>query len=151
MRLETFSSPEVRDLPMDQLIVVAPLGAFEQHGAHLPLTTDTDIVTAISRAVEAALPDQVLALPCIWLGHSTAHKHFPGTLDIRQMHYIALIQDLCESLLAMGARKILLLNGHAGNNVPLRAAMREIKTARAGQKGIHLTGGEYWTLAAESI
>jgi creatinine amidohydrolase len=151
MRLETFSSPEVRDLPMDQLIVVAPLGAFEQHGAHLPLTTDTDIVTAIARAVEAALPEQVLALPCLWLGHSTHHMQFPGTLDVRQMHYIAVIQDLCASILAMGARKILLLNGHGGNDVPVRTALREVKTACAGKPGIHVLYAAYWMLASDSI
>src|SRR5690242_11535122 len=95
MRLETLTSPEVRALPIDKLVLLAPLGSFEQHGPHLPLTTDTDIVTAIANAVEATLSEQVLCLPCVWLGHSTHHMKFPGTIDVRQMHYIALIEDLC--------------------------------------------------------
>src|SRR5437763_219304 len=151
MRLETLSSPEVRALPMDKLVVVAPLGSFEQHGAHLPLTTDTDIVTAVANAVEATLPEQILCLPCVWLGHSTHHMKFPGTLDVKQMHYMALIEDLCDSLLAMGARKILLLNGHGGNDIPVRTALREVKTAHPNRADTHVTFASYWMLAAQSI
>ena len=86
MRLENLTSPEVKNLSIGEMAVVAPLGSFEQHGPHLPFTTDTDIVTALAEAVEQSLPDQVLLLPCLWVGHSTHHMHFPGTLDVRQMH-----------------------------------------------------------------
>lgn len=151
MRLETFSSPEVKALPFSDLVVLAPLGSFEQHGPHLPLTTDTDIVTAIAQAVEQKFADTVLCLPCLWLGHSTHHMHFPGTLDLRQMHYIPVIQDLVHSILAMGARKVLLLNGHGGNDVPVRAALREVKTDLQGRQGLHVLYAAYWMLAAQSI
>jgi creatinine amidohydrolase len=151
MRLETFSSPEVKALNFAKLIVVAPLGSFEQHGPHLPLTTDTDIVTAIASAVEQKLPDNVLLLPTLWLGHSTHHMHFAGTLDIRQMNYVAIIQDLCQSILSMGARKVLLLNGHGGNDIPVRAALREVKTSVQGRPELHLLYAAYWMLAAQSI
>ena len=151
MLLEKLTSPEVKALPLDRLIVIAPLGSFEQHGPHLPLTTDSDIVTAIAREVEQALPDIVLCLPTLWIGHSTHHMHFPGTLDIPQMHYIAVIQDLCQSILSMGSRKILLLNGHGGNDIPVRAALREVKSAMGGSEGIHVLYAAYWMLAAQSI
>lgn len=150
MKLEDFTSPEVKALPLRDLILIAPLGSFEQHGPHLPLTTDTDLVTAIANAVERQVPANVLLLPCLWLGHSTHHMHFPGTLDIRQMNYIAVIRDLCHSLLSMGARKILLLNGHGGNDVPVRAALREVKTDHGGQD-IHVLYAAYWMIAAQSI
>ncbi len=151
MRLSTFTSPEVAKLPFQDLVVVAPLGSFEQHGPHLPLTTDTDLVTAIAGALESALPGKVLLLPALWIGHSTHHMQFPGTLDIPQMHYIAVIQDLCRSILAMGATRILLLNGHGGNDIPVRAALREVKTELAGRPGVHVLYAAYWMLAAASI
>src|SRR5437868_3002681 len=128
MLLENLTWPEVKRLKLANKVVLAPLGSFEQHGPHLPLTTDTDIIIAIARAVERGLPDIVLCLPTLWIGHSTHHMHFPGTLDIPQMHYIAVIQDLCHSMVSMGARKILLLNGHGGNDIPVRAALREVKS-----------------------
>src|SRR3954447_5088364 len=68
MRLETLTSPQVRALPVEKFVILAPLGSFEQNGVNLPLTTDTDIVTAVANAVEATLPEQILSLPCLWLG-----------------------------------------------------------------------------------
>src|SRR2546430_10678313 len=151
MRLASFTSPEVQRLPMNDLAVIAPLGSFEQHGPHLPLTTDTDIVTAIADAVERAMPGKVLLLPCLWIGHSTHHMHFAGTLDIPQMHYIGVIQDLCRSILSMGATRVLLLNGHGGNDVPVRAALREVKTELQGRAGVHVLYAAYWMLADAGI
>jgi creatinine amidohydrolase len=151
MLLERLTSPEVKALPLERLIVVAPLGSFEQHGPHLPLTTDTDIVSAIAHAVERALPETVLCLPTLWIGHSTHHMHFAGTLDIPQMHYISMIQDLCHSILSMGGRKIFLLNGHGGNDIPVRAALREVKSALKDPERIHVLYAAYWMLAAQSI
>jgi creatinine amidohydrolase len=136
---------------MHDLVVIAPLGSFEQHGPHLPLTTDTDLVTAIADAVERAMPEKVLLLPTLWIGHSTHHMHFAGTLDIPQMHYIGVIQDLCRSILAMSATRVLLLNGHGGNDVPVRAALREVKTELKGRAGVHVLYAAYWMLAAASI
>ncbi len=151
MRLESFSWPEIKALSIADLILVAPLGSFEQHGPHLPFTTDSDIVSAIAHAVEQKSPERVLLLPCLWLGHSTHHMHYPGTLDIRQMNYIAVIGDLCRSILSMGARKIFLLNGHGGNDIPVRAALREVKSGLEDPRGVHILYAAYWMLAAQSI
>src|SRR5438045_5790023 len=76
---------------------------------------------------------------------------FPWTLDVKQMHYIALIEDLCGSLLTMGSRKILLLNGHGGNDIPVRTALREVKSAHSDRANTHVVFASYWMLAAESI
>ena len=151
MHLANFAWPELKKAPLREVVAIAPLGSFEQHGPHLPFTTDTDLVTAIAEAVEHSLPEEVLLLPCLWIGHSTHHMHFPGTLDIPQMHYIAVIQDLCRSILSMGANKILLLNGHGGNDIPVRAALREVKTELAGRQGVHVLYASYWMLAAAGI
>ena len=133
------------------MAALLPLGSFEQHGPHLPLTTDTDLVSAIALGVEQALPSQVLLLPCLWTGHSTHHMHFPGTLDVPQLHYMGLIQDLCRSIFSMGATRIFLLNGHGGNDIPVRAALREVKTELNGRAGVHAVYAAYWMLAAQSI
>jgi creatinine amidohydrolase len=148
MLLENLTWPEVKSLKFSDMIVVLPLGSFEQHGHHLPLTTDTDIVTAIARRVESALPEKVLCLPTLWPGHSTHHLFFPGTLSVSQMPYIHLIIELCESIAKMGAVKVFLLNGHGGNDVPLRAALRELKTKVPGTQFVFAS---YWSLAANSI
>jgi creatinine amidohydrolase len=151
MLLDNLSWPEVKELNFDGLVVLLPLGSFEQHGTHLPFSTDTQIVTAIARGIEAARADKVLLLPSLWAGHSTHHLGFPGTLSVGQMDYISLIVNLCRSVVHMGARKIFLLNGHGGNDVPVRAALREVKTKFRKIPGLHVVYAAYWALAAQTI
>ncbi len=148
MLLENLTWPEVKNLKVSEKIVVFPLGSFEQHGHHLPLTTDTDIVTAVARAVESSRQDKILCLPTLWPGHSTHHLFFPGTLSVSQMPYIELVRNLCRSIAKMGASKVFLLNGHGGNDVPLRAVVRELKSEFPK---LTVVFASYWSLASDSI
>jgi creatinine amidohydrolase len=148
MLLENLSWPEVKKLKWNRTVVLFPFGSFEQHGPHLPLTTDSDIVTAVARAIEKKRSNKILCLPTLWPGHSTHHLFFPGTLSVSQMPYIQMVVELCRSVVKMGAQKIFLLNGHGGNDVPLRAAMRELKTEFPKTQFVFAS---YWTLAAGSI
>src|SRR2546421_11595735 len=148
MLLENLSWPEVKKLNLARNVVLCPLGSFEQPGPHLPLTTDTDIVTAIARRIEQKRQDKILCLPTLWPGHSTHHLFFPGTLSVRQMPYIQLVIELCHSIVKFGGQKIFLLNGHGGNDVPLRALLRELKTDFPKIKFVFAS---YWSLASKSI
>jgi creatinine amidohydrolase len=148
MLLKDLTWPEVKSLAFNKLVVIFPTGAFEQHGPHLPLTTDTDIVSAIAAGVERAAPDRTLLLPTLWPGLSTHHMHFPGTLDVSQMAYIQLITELGKSMASMGAKKVFILNGHGGNDTPLRAALRELKSAVPQTRFVFAS---YWTLAAKTL
>lgn len=151
MLLDQLTWPDVKELDFSHLVVLLPLGSFEQHGHHLPLITDTRIVTAIAAAIEAGRSDRVLLLPALWPGHSTHHLRFPGTLSIGQMNYIRMIVDLCASMIGMGGRRLFLLNGHGGNDIPVRAAMREVKTEFRDMAGLHTVFASYWSLAAQTI
>ena len=148
MRLGDLMWPEVRALDFTRLIVVLPTAAFEQHGHHLPLTTDVDITTAIADRLEQRAPDRLLLLPTLWPGMSTHHMHFPGTMDVPQANYIDLVTDLGKSIAAMGATKCFILNGHGGNDTPLRAVLRELKSAVPRTR---FAFASYWTLAAQQI
>ncbi len=148
MLLENLTWPEVKKLKLADKVVLFPFGSFEQHGPHLPLTTDTDIVTAVARGIEAKRQKQVLCLPTLWPGHSTHHLFFPGTLSVKQMPYIQLAIELCSSIVNLGGEKVFLLNGHGGNDVPLRAALRELKTLFPGIKFVFAS---YWSLSARTI
>jgi creatinine amidohydrolase len=148
MLLETLTWPEVKKLKLASRIVVLPLGSFEQHGPHLPLTTDSDIVTAVARGLEQERFHKILCLPTLWPGHSTHHLFFPGTLSVSQMPYIQLVIELGRSIIKMGARKVFLLNGHGGNDVPVRAALRELKTEFPKANFVFAS---YWNLAQQSI
>src|SRR5437879_1092517 len=104
MLLENLTWPEVKKLRLGSRIVLFPLGSFEQHGPHLPLTTDTDIVTAVARGVERKRPDKIRCLPPLSPGHPTHHLFFPDTVSVSQLLYIHLMIDLCRSIMKMGAQ-----------------------------------------------
>ncbi|MEV7500626.1 creatininase family protein [Streptomyces sp. NPDC093018] len=96
-------------------VAVLPIGAFEQHGAHLPLITDAAIASIIAREVAAAYP--VLHLPPVTIACSHEHGTWSGTVSIsaRTMH--VLVTDIAQSLEASGIRKLVLINAHGGNYV----------------------------------
>lgn len=148
MLLKNLTWPEVKSLDFNRLIVIFPTGSFEQHGPHLPFTTDTDIVTAVAEGVERTLGNCVLLAPTLWPGLSTHHMHFPGTLDVPQKVYIRLITELGKSLTSMGAKKVFILNGHGGNDTPLRAALRELKSEVPDTQFVFAS---YWSIAAKTI
>lgn len=148
MLLKNLTWPEVKALDLSKLAVIMPTGSFEQHGPHLPFTTDSDIVSAIAEGIERRLPDRVVLTPTLWPGLSTHHLQFPGTLDVPQSIYIELVTALGKSLSSMGARRVFILNGHGGNDTPIRAALRELKTAVPQTQFVYAS---YWSLAQKTL
>jgi creatinine amidohydrolase len=151
MFLENLKWPGVKRIDFDKTVVVIPLGSVEQHGPHLPLTTDTEIVTAIAREVEKRLPEQILVTPAMWLGHSPHHMNFPGTLSVEPRVYIDIVKSLVHSMVRHGAKRIFLLNGHGGNEGPAPVALRELKSELSARKEIFVTFASYWWLGAKTL
>lgn len=118
---------EMKSLDFDRTLVLIPLGAIEQHGPHLPVDTDTRIVTAFAEEVERRLADRVLLTPTIWLGHSPHHLSFGGTLSAPMRLFADQVIAVAGSCIGMGATNIWLLNGHGGNRLPLSIVLHELK------------------------
>ena len=151
MELVSLQWPRVAKLDGRSTVVVVPLGSMEQHGLHMPFSTDTAIVTELARRVEKALPDRVLLLPTVWLGHSPHHLAFPGSISLDCRPYADMIKGICHSLVAGGFRRIFLLNGHGGNQVPGPVALRELKTELKHISGLQIAFASYWWLGHETI
>ena len=133
-------------------IVIVPLGAHEQHGHHLPLLTDAMIGGEIVRRAEAELGDAALFLPMLWLGHSPHHLEFPGTVSVSSGTYIRVIEDMIESLIRGGFRRILFFNAHAGNMTPASIALGNVQMRHASSHpDLWLLFASWFTLAAEAI
>jgi creatinine amidohydrolase len=96
-------------------VAVLPVGAFEQHGAHLPLATDTLIAVAISNAIAEVAT--VRQLPPVTIGCSHEHAAFPGTLSISAGTLAAVVTDVAASLRGQGVEHLIVVNGHGGNYV----------------------------------
>ena len=109
-----------------QALCVLPVAAVEQHGRHLPASTDTDIATAVCRAASARTGAPLL--PTLWAGSSQAHTTaWPGTLSLSPRLLIDVVVELATWIRASGFTRLLLVNAHVGNAAPLRVAVDEIR------------------------
>lgn len=106
-------------------ILAVPLGATEQHGPHLPLSTDTDVAVALAGEL-ARRRDDVLVGPAVPYGSSGEHADFPGTLSIGQQALELVLLELGRSASASFGR-LLFVNGHGGNLEPLRQAVHRLR------------------------
>jgi creatinine amidohydrolase len=120
------------------VVVLLPTGSLEQHGPHLPLFTDSIVVTAVAEAVERAASDAVLLTPTLWLGASTQHLGFAGSLSASFDGYIAALTSVVESLVPHGFTKFFVINGHGGNNDPNSIALRILKAGHPNLTFGHL-------------
>jgi creatinine amidohydrolase len=108
------------DVDADAILAV-PVGSTEQHGPHLPLSTDTDIAVALCARLAAAR-DDVLIAPPVAYGSSGEHAGFAGTLSIGQDALELLLVELGRSACETFAR-VLLVSAHGGNHEPVTRAV----------------------------
>ena len=135
---------DIDAMQKDSVVVVCPVGALEQHGHHLPLLTDTLLVTEVAERVERKLPDQVLLVPTLWLGSSDHHLDFPGTLSASGTLYVEIIKNVVRCLVRAGFCRIFFLNGHGGNTAPGILAVTEMANSRDECDGALVAFGDYW-------
>lgn len=108
-------------------IAIIPVGSIEQHGPHLPISTDSDIVTEISLRFSKKI-DGIL-LPTINYGISD--EHFPFfNLSVKKSTLSKMLDDICGSLIKNGISRILIINGHYGNLDSLKDFERKKKKSR---------------------
>lgn len=109
-------------------VVIVPIGSTEQHGLHLPVSTDTQTAEYVSRRAARLAEDlPVLVTPTIPFGVSPHHMMHPGTISLRVETALHLLRDVCESIVSHGFERILILSGHGGNRDTIGAAALELK------------------------
>ncbi len=119
----------------DRLIVI--LGACEQHG-YLSLLTDSKIPLALADA--ASQETGVLVAPAVNFGISPYFAEYPGTLSLRGTTFLDLVEDIVRSAHHSGFHRILILNGHGGND-PARSRLYELANALPD---LHLAWYSWW-------
>jgi creatinine amidohydrolase len=136
---------------MTNKVVVVPLGSMEQHGHHLPLLTDTMICAEFAKRAEAALGDDVLFLPVLWLGASDHHRAFPGTISVNNELYTQVITDVLESIVSAGFKRILFLNAHGGNELPGFNAIYEVQRRHREERDLWIIFASWMEVASQQI
>lgn len=110
------ASTDFGALDPESTIAILPVAAVEQHGPHLPLSTDAVINAGIIRALLArkTAPPIVLVLPALEVGASLEHAAFPGTLSVDASTLSDVWTDIGRSVARAGLRKLVIFNTHGG-------------------------------------
>ena len=101
---------------LGERVVLISTGHTEQHGYHLPLSTDSLIVEAIAARLQELAPDEVFCLPVWPFGVSTHTREFPATLNLGGRVFEDFFLVIVDRLIGLGADKIYFSNGHGGNH-----------------------------------
>ena len=120
-------------------IAIIPVGSLEQHGPHLPVSTDSDIVTEVAKRV--AKKCNLLLLPTITYGISLEHAPF-FNLSVTRTTLQNQLVDICSSLGENKIRKIIILNGHHGNQKALSAITDKVSKISRGRSKVFVIS--YW-------
>ncbi len=117
------SSAQVGDLA--PAFAVLPVGAHEQHGAHLPLATDSIVAAWAGRELCARL--RGLLLPAVPYGTSVENRGFPGTISLRWQTLAAIVEDVVLECYRQGILTVFVISGHGGNFI-LNPCLRSLNS-----------------------
>ena len=123
------TTEQLAGMPREQMIAVLPIAATEQHGPHLPLSVDVDILNAVIQSTGPKLaPDlPVYFLPTQTVGKSNEHSRFAGTLTLSAPTLLQTWMELGECVKASGIRKLLIFNSHGGQMNLMDVATRDLR------------------------
>ena len=128
---ENLSRDQLSALDKDNTIVLLPMSATEQHGPHLPVGTDSIILsTLMDKAIAAAdsyTGGNVIFAPQLHIGKSNEHMDFCGTLTFSAQTYYALLHDIAGCIAKHGFKKLVLFNSHGGNTDMANLLSRDLR------------------------
>jgi creatinine amidohydrolase len=115
VRYEELTAPDfVRAVARSGATCVVPLGILEKHGPHLPL--GTDLIDCREVSLRAAAEEYTIVFPPYFVGQIFEAKHQPGTIAYGSRMMLDFLQQTCDELARNGLKKIILVNGHGGND-----------------------------------
>ena len=125
MNIDELYDPEFRKLIKSKKpTIIIPVGSIEQHGAHLPISTDSDIVTEI--ASRLAKKCGFIVLPTISYGVSLEHEPL-FNLSLKENNLRKILDDIIVSLNKNHIKEIIILNGHHGNLRTIDSVIADVK------------------------
>ena len=143
MRLERSTYPQVEAYLEGNDTVLMLFGSTEQHGKHNPLGTDSFAPQKLSELIEKDLPGLLIA-PILPFGSSPRFVEFPGTFNLGDQLYLAVVKKLCENLYDQGFRHFVFLNGHGGNSKALTECQLDL-----AKKGCRAALLNWWSMVAD--
>jgi len=132
-----------------EALAILPTASMEQHGPHLPIKVDTALVGEVVRRAIPAIRIQrpVFVLPVLPYGHSDHHFSWAGALSLRTDTYLNVVRDISRSLIHQGTRRILIVNGHGGNESLNGVAVMEART----EHDVDMAAFSYWNFDRDAL
>jgi len=125
LKWEEMTAPEfIKALEVTKGVCIIPLGSIEKHGNHLPMGTDNFLVH--QTAVLASKIEPVVVFPAVMFTENCEAANNPGAIAVEPSLYFQLLENLCDEVARNGFKKIILLNGHGGNEFFLRYFVQTI-------------------------
>jgi creatinine amidohydrolase len=120
---------EFATLDPHMTIAILPVAATEQHGPHLPVSTDTTLMEGMIKTVLQRLPNDlnVLFLPVQAIGKSNEHLRSPGTVTFTAAQLLDIWYAIGEAVHRAGLRKFMIINSHGGNAEVIAIIARELR------------------------
>jgi len=148
--LEEFTGHEAKELlaKADKVTAICSFGALEGHGWHSCLAPDTIVPTEVAKRVAQRL-DNVVVVPCVPFGTSMMVSKHPMAITLRHKTVIAIAEDIFESLIANGIKRIYILNGHGGNTSQITIAAAKVKDRHPEARILHLAA--WWATLAKMM
>lgn len=114
-RFEELTAPDyIKAVEKSSKTCILPIGVFEKHGPHLPL--GTDLYIAREYALRAAAKEYTVVFPWYYFSQINEAKHQPGTIAYSPELIWKILQETLNELARNGFDKIIIVNGHGGNN-----------------------------------
>ena len=120
---------EIEEMPnKENVVIIQPIGAIEQHGPHLPIAVDSAISVGVLGKALSQLDKEIraYALPCLYYGKSNEHDGFPGTITLSATTLLSVIKEMAASIYRSGFRKLVLMNSHGGQPQIMEIAARDL-------------------------
>lgn len=148
-RFGQLRSPQLGSFMAQNPLALLPVGQLEEHGPHLPINADLVIAERVSEACAERLRElPCILLPGLWSGYSGRElTQWPGTIRVRTRVFADLVYDIVHSLVAMGFRKIVTINGHGHHPALLEMVAREIADA----VGVYIACVDVAKMAAPAV
>ncbi|TFH05819.1 MAG: creatininase family protein [Candidatus Thorarchaeota archaeon] len=141
--------PEVEEILKETDIALVPIGSTEQHGPALPVDNDAFIATELTLRIAEKIwsKQKVVVTPTITFGYSPHHMDFKGTITLSESTLANVIVDVCKSLEHHGFNRIILVNGHGGNETALSNALHTM----SGVVNAKIFVVDWWSMGADKI
>lgn len=125
MKLAEMTTDEAQAAVRRSPLVIVPVGAQEQHGGGMAMSTDSVRAVGVADRVAERLAGRAVIAPVVPYGVSPHHLAFAGTMSLSPATFMSIVRDVIGSLHEHGWHRFLVITGHGGNNAALSVLAQE--------------------------